>query len=58
VRRYEEELYRFLETRYPAVLGGIAQKKVLDDEVKGALESALKDFGQTFVAASKQAAVA
>ena len=58
VRRYEEELYRFLETRYPAVLTALAQKKTIDDEVKGALEGALKDFGQTFVAASRQAAVA
>ena len=58
VRRYEEELYRFFETRYPAVLTALAQKKTIDDEVKGALEGALKDFGQTFVAASRQAAVA
>jgi F-type H+/Na+-transporting ATPase subunit alpha len=57
IRRYEEDLYRFLETRHPAVLTGIAEKKQLDDEVKGALENALKDFAQTFTA-GKQAAVA
>jgi F-type H+/Na+-transporting ATPase subunit alpha len=56
VRRYEEDLYRFLETRHAGVLGGIAQKKQLDDETKGALESALKEFGQTFSA--KQTAAA
>ena len=39
VRRYEEELYRFLEARHAAVLTGIATKQVLDDEVKGALET-------------------
>jgi F-type H+/Na+-transporting ATPase subunit alpha len=50
VRRYEEDLYRFLETRYSGVLSGIAQKKQLDDETRGALESALKEFGQTFSA--------
>ena len=49
VRRYEEELYRFLETRHPAVLSGIAEKKMLDDELKAALEGALKEFGQQFV---------
>jgi F-type H+-transporting ATPase subunit alpha len=54
VRRYEEDLYRFLETRYAGVLTGIAEKKVLDDEVKGALEAALKEFGQQF-AATRQA---
>jgi F-type H+-transporting ATPase subunit alpha len=51
LRRYEEELYRFLETRYPSVLTTIAEKKILDDTIKGALNSALKDFGQTFVGA-------
>jgi F-type H+/Na+-transporting ATPase subunit alpha len=54
LRRYEEDLYRFLETRHAGVLTGIADKKVLDDEVKGALEAALKEFGQQF-AATRQA---
>jgi F-type H+-transporting ATPase subunit alpha len=57
LRRYEEDLYRFLETRHPSVLGAIAEKKILDDDLKGALEHALTEFGQTFVAA-KAAAVA
>jgi F-type H+/Na+-transporting ATPase subunit alpha len=48
VRRYEEDLYRFLETRHPGVLTGIADKKVLDDDVKPSLEKALKEFGQQF----------
>jgi F-type H+-transporting ATPase subunit alpha len=57
VRRYEEDLYRFLETRHAGVLAGIAEKKILDDEVKGALESALTEFGKTFMA-GRAAAVA
>jgi F-type H+-transporting ATPase subunit alpha len=52
VRRYEEDLYRFLETSYPQVLTGIAEKKILDDEVRGALENALKEFGQRFAPAA------
>jgi F-type H+-transporting ATPase subunit alpha len=48
VRRYEEDLYRFLETRHPSVLTGIAEKKILDDDLKPALERALNDFGQQF----------
>ncbi len=52
VHRYEEELYRFLESRHPAVMNGIASKKILDDEVKGALEGALKAFGEQFVSRS------
>jgi F-type H+-transporting ATPase subunit alpha len=57
VHRYEEDLYRFLEARHPAVLSGIASKKNLDDELKASVESALKDFGQQFVG-STQVAVA
>jgi F-type H+-transporting ATPase subunit alpha len=56
VQRYEQELYRFLETRHPGVLTGIADKKVLDDDIKGGLESALKEFTQQFTAGAKQAA--
>ena len=58
IPRYEDELYRFLETRHPGVLSGIAEKKILDDEVKGALESALKEFGQQFTASGQAAVVA
>jgi F-type H+-transporting ATPase subunit alpha len=56
VRRYEEDLYRFLETRHPAVLSSVAEKKILDDDVKGALEAALKEFGQQFGARTAGAA--
>jgi F-type H+-transporting ATPase subunit alpha len=48
VRRYEEELYRFLETRASNVLASIADKKILDDEIKPALESALSEFSKQF----------
>src|SRR6187399_26587 len=48
VRRYEEDLYRFLETRHPRVLTTIAEKKIIDDDLKGALEKALNEFGQRF----------
>jgi F-type H+/Na+-transporting ATPase subunit alpha len=50
VGRYEDELYRFVETRYPGALKAIADKKQLDDELKGEMTSALKEFGQTFAA--------
>jgi F-type H+-transporting ATPase subunit alpha len=58
VRRYEEELNRFIETRYPNVFTGIAEKKILDDEVKAALEGALAEFNKQFLAGRKEAAVA
>jgi F-type H+-transporting ATPase subunit alpha len=56
--RYEEELYRFLESRHPGVLTGIAAKKVLDDEIKAGLNAALKEFGDQFAASLRAAAVA
>jgi F-type H+-transporting ATPase subunit alpha len=58
VRRYEEDLYRFLETRNPEVLKGIAEKKILDDDLKAALEQALKAFGQQFGATRAAGAAA
>src|SRR6187549_497375 len=58
VRRYEDELYRFLETRHAAVLSGIADRKTIDDELKATLEAALKEFGSRFAGARKAAAVA
>jgi len=58
VHRYEVELYRFLESRHPGVLTGIAEKKNLDDALKGAVEAALKEFALQFVGKAQTAAVA
>ena len=58
VRRYEDDLYRFIETRYPNVFTGIAEKKILDDEVKAALEGALNEFNKQFLAGRQAAAAA
>jgi len=57
VHRYEEELYRFLDSRHPDVLTGIAEKKILDDELKAKLEASLVEFGRQFTG-TIQAAVA
>jgi F-type H+-transporting ATPase subunit alpha len=50
VRQYEEGLYRFLETQHPGVLGSIGEKKILDDDLKASLKSALDEYGRTFAA--------
>jgi F-type H+-transporting ATPase subunit alpha len=55
-RAYEEELYRFLETRRPEVLSTLADKKAIDDELKAALNAALKEFSATFAAAAGKSA--
>jgi F-type H+-transporting ATPase subunit alpha len=56
LRAFESELYQYLEGQRPRVLSSLAQKKQIDDEVKGALNEALKDFGQMFAASHKIAA--
>jgi F-type H+/Na+-transporting ATPase subunit alpha len=56
VHRYEEGLFRFLETRYAHVLTGIADKKIMDDELKAALEAGLTEYTKQFVASTTQAA--
>src|SRR6187549_1171612 len=56
LRRYEEDLYRYLEASASSVLSGIAEKKIIDDETKGALEAALTEFNKQFVAKTAGAA--
>ena len=51
VRRYEEDLYRFLERHHPDVLTQIAEKKILDDNWKAALEAALRNSASSSAAA-------
>ena len=50
LRQYEDDLYRFLDTRFPGLLGSIAEKKILDDDIKKALGTALDEFGKDFAA--------
>jgi F-type H+-transporting ATPase subunit alpha len=49
LRKYEEQLYSFFETKKPDVLETIRTKKVLDDDLKGKLNAALAEFDQAFV---------
>jgi F-type H+/Na+-transporting ATPase subunit alpha len=56
MRAFETELYAFIENRYPNVLRGIAEKKQLDDQIKGALDAAVKEFAGNF--ASRKATAA
>jgi F-type H+-transporting ATPase subunit alpha len=56
LRAYESELYNFLETRYPQMLRDIAEKKQLDDQLKAALNAAVKEFSGDFTARKAAAA--
>jgi F-type H+-transporting ATPase subunit alpha len=55
VRAFETELYQFLDTRRPQVLSSLREKKQIDDQGKADLNDALKEFGDSFVAARKAA---
>ena len=50
VRAYEEQFHRFMETRFANLLGGIREKKVLDDDTKKALAAAIREFNEQFTA--------
>jgi F-type H+-transporting ATPase subunit alpha len=50
VSTYEAGLYRYFDLRHPSVLKVLAEKKQIDDELKGQMTAALKDFGQQFAA--------
>jgi F-type H+/Na+-transporting ATPase subunit alpha len=56
VRAYEEDLYRFLETRRPEILSTLAEKKAIDDDLRAGLNAALKEFSAQFAAAAGKSA--
>jgi F-type H+/Na+-transporting ATPase subunit alpha len=56
VRDYEIELMKFLDTRKAQVVSALGEKKELNDEIKGPLNQALKEFGEQFAATKTAAA--
>jgi F-type H+-transporting ATPase subunit alpha len=57
IDEYEQDLYRFFDSRKASILRAIAEKKQVDDALKAEIGAALKEFGELF-AAGKKAAVA
>jgi F-type H+-transporting ATPase subunit alpha len=55
VRDYERDLYAFLDSRRAQLLSTLAEKKQIDDALKGDLSQALAEFGKTFAATQKTA---
>jgi F-type H+-transporting ATPase subunit alpha len=55
IHQYEEEFFRFIETKRPAVVSALAAKKQLDDQLKSEVDAALEEFGAEFAAARKVA---
>jgi F-type H+-transporting ATPase subunit alpha len=56
VGAFEAELFSFLGSRHADVFRGIVEKKQLDDQLKAALDAAVKAFAADFVARKKAAA--
>jgi F-type H+-transporting ATPase subunit alpha len=56
VSAFEQEMYKFFDTRKPALLRTLADKKELDDALKADLGAALKEFGNAFAVSKKAAA--
>jgi F-type H+-transporting ATPase subunit alpha len=48
IRRFETDLYRYLDNSKPELLQAIREKKELNDEIKSQLNGALKEFKQRF----------
>ena len=48
IRRFEGELYPFIETKYPQIFESIRTKKKLDDETEEQLKKALEEFKAGF----------
>ncbi len=55
-RRFERELYSYLDDRHPGVLSDIREKKALDDELEGKLEIALEEFKEQFKSSQQEPA--
>ncbi|MBI3292089.1 MAG: F0F1 ATP synthase subunit alpha [Elusimicrobia bacterium] len=48
IRRFEKELYQFLETRHPEVGRGLREKRQIDDALKAQIIQVLQAFKQQF----------
>jgi F-type H+/Na+-transporting ATPase subunit alpha len=57
VRLFETELHAFLDSTHAGMLQAIREKKALDDQLKGQVNTVLKEFKERFVSKHKVAAV-
>jgi F-type H+-transporting ATPase subunit alpha len=48
VRRFEREFIAFVETNHSGILKSIAEKKALDDTIKGEIKKAVEAFKERF----------
>jgi F-type H+-transporting ATPase subunit alpha len=48
VRRFEKEFLAFLQMNHPQLMPDLAERKILDDDIKQRLNQALQEFGKLF----------
>ena len=48
ITRFEQELFEFLDTKYPEIPGSISEEKVISDETETKLKAAIEEFKKTF----------
>ena len=50
LRRYEHDLYRFIANSHPDIFRDILARRELDDDLRGRIDAALKEFNEVFSA--------
>jgi F-type H+-transporting ATPase subunit alpha len=55
IRAFEDGLYKYLDASQSALMGDIVSKKTLDDDIKGRLKDALKEYKERFVSEHQEA---
>ena len=56
LKKFEQELYRFVDNGYPGILNTLREKKAIDDQLKASINEMLKEFKARFVAEQQPAA--
>ena len=50
LQRYQGELFEYVESKHPDLLPAIVEKRQIDDDIKGQVETVLQEFNQGFEA--------
>ena len=58
LKKFEEELYRFVDNTHPGILNELREKKAIDDQLKASIQDVLKEFKGRFVEEQKPATAA
>ena len=50
LKKYEQELYSFVESKHPEIFADILKKRELDNDLRAKMNKALEEFKGTFKA--------